>query len=120
MYRTYIGFLEAIPFKYIEGNILPYPGIPLRLGSESETVRLLQEYINYIAGIIPEIPSVSPTGYFGTQTQAAVIALQNFLGIEPNGTVAAATWNGITDLYSDLYNGNRLGEGQFPGYNVGM
>ena len=120
MYRTYIGFLEAIPFKYIEGNILPYPGIPLRLGSESETVRLLQEYINYIAGIIPEIPSVSPTGYFGTQTQAAVIALQNFLGIEPNGTVAAVTWNGITDLYSDLYNGNRLGEGQFPGYNVGM
>ena len=120
MYRTYIGFLEAIPFKYIEGNILPYPGIPLRLGSESETVRLLQEYINYIAGIIPEIPSVSPTGYFGTQTQAAVIALQNFLGIEPNGTVAAATWNGITDLYSDLYNGNRLGEGQFPGYNVGI
>ena len=120
MYRTYIGFLEAIPFKYIEGNILPYPGIPLRLGSESETVRLLQEYINYIAGIIPEIPSVSPTGYFGTQTQAAVIALQNFLGIEPNGTVAAATWNGLTDLYSDLYNGNRLGEGQFPGYNVGM
>ena len=120
MYRTYLGFIQTIPFKYIEGNILPYPGIPLRLGSESETVRLLQEYINYIANIIPEIPSVSPTGYFGTQTQGAVIALQNFLGIEPSGTVAAFTWDGITDLYSDLYNGNRLGEGQFPGYNVGM
>lgn len=120
MYRTYLGFIQTIPFKYIEGNILPYPGIPLRLGSESETVRLLQEYINYIANIIPEIPSVSPTGYFGTQTQGAVIALQNFLGIEPSGTVAAFTWNGITDLYIDLYNGNRLGEGQFPGYNVGM
>jgi peptidoglycan hydrolase-like protein with peptidoglycan-binding domain len=120
MYRTYLGFIQTIPFKYVEGNILPYPGIPLRLGSESETVRLLQEYINYIANIIPEIPSVSPTGYFGTQTQGAVIALQNFLGIEPSGTVAAFTWNGITDLYSDLYNGNRLGEGQFPGYNVGM
>jgi hypothetical protein len=48
-----------------------------------------------------------------------VIALQNFLGIEPNGTVAAATWNGISGLYSDLYAGSRLNDGQFPGYNVG-
>ncbi|MBO5203515.1 MAG: peptidoglycan-binding protein [Clostridia bacterium] len=119
MYRTYIGFLEAIPFKYIEGNVLPYPGVPLRLGSESDTVRLLQDYINYIAGFFDEIPSVNPTGYFGTQTQSAVIALQNLLGIEPTGTVAAATWDGITNLYSDLYNGTRLGEGQFPGYEVG-
>ena len=119
MYRTYLGFLEAIPFKYIEGNVLPYPGIPLRLGSESEVVRILQEYINYIANFIPEIPSVSPTGYFGTQTQAAVIALQNFFGIEPTATVGAATWDAITNLYSDLYNGNRLNEGQFPGYNIG-
>lgn len=119
LYRTYLGFLETVPFKYIEGNVLPYPGIPLRLGSESDEVRLLQEYIRYIASFIDEIPSVEPTGYFGTQTQSSVVALQNFLGIEPNGTVAAATWNGISGLYSDLYAGSRLNEGQFPGYNVG-
>ncbi len=119
MYRTYIGFLETIPFKYIEGNVLPYPGVPLRLGSESETVSLLQEYINYISNFYSEIPSINATGYFGTQTQSAVIALQNLLGIEPTGTVAAATWDAITNLYSDLYNGTRLGEGQFPGYEVG-
>jgi peptidoglycan hydrolase-like protein with peptidoglycan-binding domain len=119
MYRTYLGFLETIPFKYIEGNVLPYPGIPLRLGSEDETVRLLQEYINYISQFIPEIPSTGVTGYFGTQTQNAVLALQNFFGIEQTGTVAAATWDAITDLYSDLYNGGRLGEGQYPGYTVG-
>ncbi len=119
MYRTYIGFLEAIPFRYIEGNVLPYPGVPLRQGAESDTVRLLQDYINYVAQFIDEIPSVNPTGYFGEQTEAAVIALQNFLGIEPNGTVGAATWNALTNLYSDLYNGNRLGEGQYPGYEIG-
>ena len=119
LYRTYIGFLETIPFKYVEGNVLPYPGIPLRLGSESDEVRLLQEYIRFIALYIDEIPSVEPTGYFGSQTQSSVIALQNFLGIEPTGTVAAATWNGISELYSDLFVGSRLNEGQFPGYNVG-
>ena len=119
MYRTYLGFLETIPFKYIEGNVLPYPGIPLRLGSDSDTVLLLQQYINYIAQSIDSIPSVGTTGYFGTQTQSAVIALQNYFGFEPNGTVAAATWDAITGLYSDLYNGSRLGEGQFPGYEIG-
>ena len=119
MYRTYIGFLETIPFKYVEGNVLPYPGVPLRRGAESDTVRLLQEYINFIAGFLPEITPVSVTGYFGEQTENAVIALQELLGIQASGTVAAATWDAISNLYSDLYNGSRLSEGQFPGYNLG-
>ena len=119
MYRTYIGFLDTIPFKYIEGNVLPYPGVPLRRGASSDTVRLLQEYINYIADFYNEVPSLTPTGFFGEQTEEAVIILQNLFGIEPNGTVGAATWNAITDLYSDLYNGTRLSEGQFPGYELG-
>ena len=119
LYRTYLGFIATIPFKYTEGITLPYPGIPLRLGSESETVRLLQEYLNDIAAFFPQIPTVNPTGYFGPQTQASVIAFQNFRGLEPSGTVGAATWNEITDLYTDLYSGNRLSEGQFPGYSIG-
>ena len=118
MYRTYQGFLATIPFKYIEGNVLPYPGVPLRLGSESDSVKVLQEYINYISNFYPEISAVTPTGYFGMQTQRAVVALQNLFGIEPSGTVAAPTWNAITDLYSDLFKGSRLNDGQFPGYDV--
>ena len=119
LYRTYLGFLETIPIKYTEGNVLPYPGVPLRLGSESESVRVLQEYINYIAGIITEIPPTGITGYFGAQTENAVLALQGFFGIEQTGTVGAATWNAISDLYSDLYNGSRLNDGQYPGFAPG-
>ena len=119
LYRTYLGFIETIPFKYVEGRLYPYPGIPLRLGSESEVVRLLQEYLNYIAQYYPQIPSVNPTGYFGSRTQEAVIAFQRLEGLTPNGTVAANTWNEITSLYSDLYLGSRLGEGQYPGYTIG-
>ena len=119
LYKTYLGFVEAIPYKYVDGNVLPYPGVPLRLGSSSESVRVLQEYLKYISGSIPEIPSVNPTGYFGTQTQNSVIAFQKFAGIPATGTVAAITWTAITDLYSDLYNGSRLNEGQYPGYEIG-
>ena len=120
LYRTYQGFLATIPFKYTEGVVLPYPGVPLRLGSESDTVRLLQEYLNFIAEFYPQIPLTQVTGYFGTQTQNAVLAFQELQGITQNGTVAANTWNEITALYRDLYLGSRLNEGQYPGYEVGM
>ena len=119
LYRTYLGFLATIPFKYTEGVVLPYPGIPLRLGSESDTVRLLQEYLNFIAEFYPQIPTIQVTGYFGTQTQNAVLAFQALQGITQNGPVAANTWNEITTLYRDLYLGSRLNEGQYPGYEVG-
>ena len=119
LYRTYLGFIESIPFRYLDGEIYPYPGIPLRIGSESEVVRLLQEYLNYISQFFGQIPSVSPTGYFGERTEEAVIAFQRLNGINPNGTVGAETWNAITSLYEDLFLGNRLNEGQYPGYNVG-
>ncbi len=119
LYRTYIGYIEAIPLKYTEGVTIPYPGVPLRLGSESDAVRVLQEYINYIAGFYGEIPSLPVTGYFGQQTESAVSALQSLLGIEQSGTVAAVTWNAVAELYSALYAGTTLGEGQYPGYSIG-
>ena len=119
LYRTYLGFLATIPFQYIEGNILPYPGIPLRLGSDDDSVRVLQEYLNFLAGFYDELPTVNVTGYFGNQTDQAVRAFQRLSGIPDNGTVGSVTWNAITTLYSDLYNGSRLNEGQYPGYEVG-
>ena len=119
MYRTYLGFIETIPFEYVEGNIIPYPGIPLRIGSRDDSVRVLQEYLNYVSQSIPEIPSVEVTGYFGEQTRSAVLALQSFFGIPATGTVASVTWNALTDLYSDLYNGSRLNDGQYPGFEIG-
>jgi peptidoglycan hydrolase-like protein with peptidoglycan-binding domain len=106
--------------QYTEGNVIPFPGVFLRIGVEDDAVRILQEYLNYISGFITEIPSVNPTGYFGTRTQEAVVAFQNYYGIPATGVVGPVAWGGITSLYSDLYNGNRLGEGQFPGFNVGQ
>ena len=57
----------------------------MQIGSESESVRLLQQYLNYIGESYPSIPQVNPTGYFGERTQEAVIAFQNLEGLEPTG-----------------------------------
>lgn len=117
--NAYNGIIRRIPVVFVEGNIVPYQGIVLRQGAESETVRILQEYLDLISDYIPEIPAVSPTGYFGPRTQQSVEAFQRLYGLPVTGYVEAVTWNNIADLYSDLYIGNRLADGQYPGYEVG-
>ena len=119
IYRAYLGIIGTVPTEFTEGVALPYSGVPLRIGSEREEVRALQEYLNFISQYYPEIPSVSVTGYFGTQTQRAVRAFQRLFGIAELGTVGLLTWDAITGLYSDLYRGEELREGQYPGYEVG-
>lgn len=117
--RAYLGAVGNIPLQFSEGTVVPYPGTILRIGSENDAVRLLQEYLNRIAMSVPELPTVTPTGYFGTQTQAAVIAFQNLVGLPPNGYVEFATWNAITSLYQDIYISDQLAEGQYPGFVLG-
>lgn len=119
IYDAYRGIVMQIPLRYVEGNVLPYPGTPLRIGSDNDAVLLLQQYINVIATALPEIPSVGLTGYFSSQTDASVRALQSLLGLEVNGIVGALTWDGIASLYSDIVNGSRLSGGQYPGFEIG-
>ncbi|MBQ9805737.1 MAG: peptidoglycan-binding protein [Clostridia bacterium] len=119
LYRAYRGIVDTIPREYIEGNAIPYGGVPLRVGAESEDVRLLQQYLNYIAESFPQIPTVNPTGFFGPRTEEAVIAFQRLAGITPTGVVSATTWSAIADLFNQLSLGSPLQEGQFPGFSVG-
>ena len=120
LYDAYLGIVSTVPIEYSEGNVIPFQGVVLRLGSDFDTVRVLQEYLNYVARSFPSIPTVSVTGYFGPRTREAVIAFQEVAGLPVNGQVSAITWNALTDLYSDLYNGQILGEGQYPGFETGV
>lgn len=119
IYNAYRGIVSEIPLQYIEGNVLPYPGTLLRVGSDNDAVLLLQQYINVIAQVYPEVNSVELTGYFGQQTDSAVKAIQTLSGLEANGLVGAITWDAVTSLYSDIVNGSRLAEGQYPGFEIG-
>ncbi|MBE6547853.1 MAG: spore cortex-lytic protein [Ruminococcaceae bacterium] len=119
IYNAYIGIVRTIPIEYRDGNVIPFPGVFLTIGSESEAVRVIQEYLNYISEFYPEIPSVNPTGYYGQITQESVTAFQEQFGLPSTGTVGPVTWDRIADLYSDLYNGSNISRGQFPGYNIG-
>lgn len=119
IYNAYLGIVGRVPGGYTESEVVPYPGVILRPGAESDTVKILQEYLRVIAGAIREIPEVTVTGYYGNQTRDAVLAFQRLNGLEETGYVGPLTWTAIADLYSDIYHGSELRDGQFPGYTVG-
>lgn len=119
IYNAYRGIVAQIPLNYTEGNVLPFPGTPLRIGSDNDAVLVLQQYLNTISQVFPEVNSVELTGYFGTQTDSAVKAVQGLFGLEQDGIVGAITWSAIASLYSDIVNGSRIIIGQYPGFEIG-
>ena len=119
LYREYIGILSSLPDGYFASTTVPYPGTVLTVGSEGDAVRLLQEYLNYIANVYTQIPKVTVDGVFGARTQAAVIAYKSIFGLDSNPIVSASTWNSITSTYRDIYDGNQTSMGQNPGRDIG-
>ena len=118
MLNAYYGILNQLAGQFNEGDVIPFPGVILRVGVESDVVALMQRYLNTIAESYPEIPTVNPTGYFGSMTEQAVIAFQRLFGLPENGIVDAATWEEIMSVYSNVTN-QTMGDGQYPGFNPG-
>jgi len=116
---VYYDFVSKIDFEFRGGRILPFPGRVLREGIEGNDVRVLQEYLNLISESYPEIPRVNVDGVFGPSTAEQVRQFKRIFNIP--GTpdrVNAPAWNAIASIYDDLYTGNMVNEGQFPGYNI--
>ncbi len=120
LYNVYTGLIESLDLTFREGVVLPFPGITLRTGAEGEDVALLQNYLNEIAERYPSIPAIPATGYFGSQTAAAVTAFQETFGIPGTpGVVTATEWDAITSVYEDIYLGTSAAEGQYSGNAIG-
>ena len=84
--------LRDLPEDYQQFAREIYPGRFIVLGDRGDTVLLLQQQLNRIAAQDPDIPTVAEDGIFGRGTQAAVLALQRKLGIDPPGAVGPVLW----------------------------
>lgn len=79
-----------------------YIGIPLRLNSTGEDVRLIQDRLQSIAIYYPGIPRVQANGIYDMTTQSAVSAFQELLGLDIDGIVDRNTWYRINEIYVQL------------------
>lgn len=116
---VYFDIISQIDYDFYSGRILPFPGRILREGIEGSDVRVLQEYLNYIARSYPEIPTVNVDGIFGPSTAEQVKKFKEIFNIPGNPErVNAPVWNAIANVYDDLYTGSTVNEGQYPGYTI--
>ena len=118
--NVYYSFLRSIPYNISENNPLPFPGRILRIGVEGNDVAALQEYLNLISDSYPSIPKSAVDGIYGIATAAQVRAFVTEFGIPTSNPerVSASVWNAIISVYDDLYNGNNVRSGQYPGYVI--
>ncbi len=101
--RIYTEPVSALPQGYEGNNAKLYPGFFLTEGMRNGSVTDLQTYLNLIARNIPEIPQVQITGFFGPQTEQAVLEFQRLFGLEQSGAVGPVTWATIAQQY-DFFN----------------
>lgn len=120
LFSRYTSIVSALPPEYQNRGVQPYPGTFLRFGMSGDAVRTLQTYLQTISTAYPEIPSVTPTGYFGSETQNAVTAFQRLFDLPVRGVVGLQTWDRIAEIYTAVRDGGEKTFSQFPGYTIGQ
>lgn len=102
--QNYYGDDINIVFNAPVGDNIPsYPGVPLRLGSFGEDVRVIKNQLNRIGRNYPAIPRISElNAAFDSETESAVREFQRIFNLTPDGIVGKATWYKIKQIYSGV------------------
>ena len=77
---------------------------PLNQGDQGIKVEHLQYMLSVLSAYIPEIPSVTVDGIYGSATRNAVIAAQRRFGLPQTGEVDFNTWDEIYDQFAGIEN----------------
>ena len=89
-------------------------GQPIRPGDRGIRVEHLQYMIRVLSAYIPQIPSVTVDGVYGSATRSAVLAAQGYFRLPQTGTVDLATWDEIYDQFAGIENASLRDLERFP------
>lgn len=105
IYNQAIGILNTLPEQNVYLPLIRFPRV-YALGDQGPGVFVIQEMLQYISNVVPQIPYIEVTQIFDEDTENAVIAFQNFFNLEPTGILDETTWNNITEIYRAQRYGN--------------
>ena len=98
--EIYRDIVNNLPEGYAGSTAVLYPGYNLTPGMRNDDVKEFQTYLRVIGQNIAAIPVIEATGYFGPETERAVIRFQELYGIEPTGIVGGLTWDTAAKEYN--------------------
>ena len=112
---VYLGLIDSAESSGAGIAAEVFPGTLLNLGSSGEDVEILQTYLNTVAQVYTEIPTINVSGTFDAATENAVIIFQRIFGIPQSGVVGPITWEILAEKYTEIENGKLRAEFQYPG-----
>ncbi|MCM1165753.1 MAG: peptidoglycan-binding protein [Lachnospiraceae bacterium] len=98
--QIYTDILNNLPEGYEGSTAALYPGYNLTPGMRNDDVKEFQTYLRVIGQNISGIPVIEATGYFGPETERAVMTFQRLYGLEPSGIVGSPTWDALAKEYN--------------------
>lgn len=98
--RIYTDILNNLPEGYEGATAALYPGYSLTPGMRNDDVKEFQIYLRVIGQNIADIPVIEATGYFGPETERAVMIFQRLYGLDPSGIVGSPTWDALAKEYN--------------------
>lgn len=98
--KIYTDILNGLPEGYEGATAALYPGYNLTPGMRNDDVKEFQTYLRVIGQNIAAIPVIEATGYFGPETERAVVTFQRLYGLEPTGVVGSPTWDAMAKEYN--------------------
>ena len=98
------------------GEVPPYPGALIRVGSRGPDVERIQRCLNSVRNSHPSIGQLNVDGIFGPLTQASVLEFQRIAGLNPDGIVGPLTWNALMPRCYGGDSGGGGGGGTIPPY----
>ena len=108
--KYYYGNDISIKYDAPVGDVIGYPGYPVKLGNVGNPVLAIQRDLRRIRLNYPAIPDITTTlGIYDKETEDAVKKFQEIFGLTVTGIVDKATWYKIKYIYtsvkklSDLY-----------------
>lgn len=98
--EIYKNIRDNLPEGYAGSTAALYPGYNLTPGMRNDDVREFQTYLRVIGQNIASVPVIEVTGYYGPETERAVMTFQRLYGIDPTGNVGALTWDTVAKEYN--------------------
>ena len=103
MFRLFLSIEEGVDQpEQTPPASAAWPGIVFRLGSTGTNVVRIQQWLNGVAQVYRQVPSVNVDGRYGPLTQSSVIAFQSNFGLNADGVVGQLTWNRLYAVWQDL------------------
>lgn len=78
-----------------------FPGV-LREGDSGDFVRVVQLLLAFVSLYEESVPPISVTGYYGSETTAAVRSFQQTYNLTPDGILGEQTYSTLYDVYESI------------------